>query len=201
MGARTYLPALGMFTATDPVPGGNTTTYTYPQDPINHADYTGTMLSDGPSGSTLNIPLSLPGWKPFNPKQPGKTGTSKTPKGDRRNIPGDNIYQLKPPDHRNYAGQGRSYIWQPVLIIENLSCIPATSDRDAINVMGVVLARGRLSEAQKNHESIHTLQWFLFTMQTGGPPSFAGAYFLAGSNACSNFFEMQAGLSEGGYRC
>ena len=43
MGARTYLPALGMFTATDPVAGGNTTTYTYPQDPINHADYTGTM--------------------------------------------------------------------------------------------------------------------------------------------------------------
>ena len=76
MGARTYLPALGMFTATDPVPGGNTTTYTYPQDPINHADYAGTMLSDGPSGSTLNIPLSLPGWKPFNPQRgDSKRGT------------------------------------------------------------------------------------------------------------------------------
>lgn len=47
MGARTYLPALGQFTATDPIPGGNTTTYTYPQDPINAQDYTGTRAWDG----------------------------------------------------------------------------------------------------------------------------------------------------------
>jgi hypothetical protein len=42
MGARSYLPELGIFTATDPVEGGNTTTYAYPQDPINHSDLTGT---------------------------------------------------------------------------------------------------------------------------------------------------------------
>lgn len=41
MGARTYLPTLGQFTATDPVVGGNSTAYTYPQDPINGADLTG----------------------------------------------------------------------------------------------------------------------------------------------------------------
>jgi RHS repeat-associated protein len=41
MGARTYLPALGIFTATDPIPGGNTTVYAYPQDPINGSDLTG----------------------------------------------------------------------------------------------------------------------------------------------------------------
>jgi len=45
MGARTYLPALGIFTATDPVEGGNTTTYTHPADPINHSDLTG--MCDG----------------------------------------------------------------------------------------------------------------------------------------------------------
>ena len=42
MGARTYLPELGIFTATDPIEGGNTTTYAYPQDPINHFDLSGT---------------------------------------------------------------------------------------------------------------------------------------------------------------
>ena len=41
MGARSYLPELGIFTATDPIEGGNTTTYAYPQDPINLADLDG----------------------------------------------------------------------------------------------------------------------------------------------------------------
>ena len=45
MGARTYLPALGLFTATDPIEGGNTTTYTYPQDPINESDLNGNTSS------------------------------------------------------------------------------------------------------------------------------------------------------------
>jgi len=47
MGARTYLPALGIFTSTDPIPGGNTTPYTYPQDPINHQDYSGLFSWSG----------------------------------------------------------------------------------------------------------------------------------------------------------
>jgi RHS repeat-associated protein len=46
MGARSYLPELGIFTATDPIEGGNTTTYAYPQDPINHSDLSG--LFDNP---------------------------------------------------------------------------------------------------------------------------------------------------------
>ena len=54
MGARTYLPELGIFTATDPIEGGNTTTYTYPQDPINGEDLDGRVAKD-PSfeGSTI----------------------------------------------------------------------------------------------------------------------------------------------------
>ena len=42
MGARLYNPRTGNFLTTDPIPGGNLTPYTYPQDPINGSDLTGT---------------------------------------------------------------------------------------------------------------------------------------------------------------
>ncbi len=41
MGSRLYNPVRGAFTSVDPVPGGNTTAYTYPQDPINSFDLDG----------------------------------------------------------------------------------------------------------------------------------------------------------------
>jgi RHS repeat-associated protein len=43
MGARVYNPTTGTFTSTDPVIGGNTTAYAYPQDPINLRDTTGSI--------------------------------------------------------------------------------------------------------------------------------------------------------------
>ncbi|MFK0073088.1 DNRLRE domain-containing protein [Arthrobacter woluwensis] len=41
MGARLYNPLTGLFTSVDPVEGGNTTDYAYPQDPVNKYDTTG----------------------------------------------------------------------------------------------------------------------------------------------------------------
>lgn len=41
MGARLYNPASGAFTSVDPLYGGNTTAYAYPQDPVNEYDVTG----------------------------------------------------------------------------------------------------------------------------------------------------------------
>ncbi|XBH21111.1 DNRLRE domain-containing protein [Jonesiaceae bacterium BS-20] len=43
MGARLYNNISGHFTSVDPVPGGNTTAYTYPQDPINEFDLDGNL--------------------------------------------------------------------------------------------------------------------------------------------------------------
>ncbi|WP_418908603.1 RHS repeat-associated core domain-containing protein [Glutamicibacter endophyticus] len=41
MGARLYNPVTGLFTSRDPVEGGNTTSYAYPQDPVGMSDTTG----------------------------------------------------------------------------------------------------------------------------------------------------------------
>lgn len=45
MGARVYDPATGAFASSDPVFGGNTTPYTYPQDPVDGYDLSGRCWS------------------------------------------------------------------------------------------------------------------------------------------------------------
>ena len=203
MGARTYLPALGMFTATDPVAGGNTTTYTYPQDPINKRDYTGTMLSDGPSGSTLNIPLSLPGWKPFNPTKAAKTGTSKAPKGDRRNTPGNSVYIPPRIDPMKYSQSGKIAIEREnFLVVVDAEWVPLGADYAGITIGNIYLKKhpGVASRAEIQHESVHMMQWLIL-----GPGFFSTSYMhelmKTGGNACFNMYEIQAGLAAGNYQC
>ena len=43
MGARLYNSVTGLFTSRDPVTGGNSTAYAYPQDPIGMNDITGLL--------------------------------------------------------------------------------------------------------------------------------------------------------------
>lgn len=51
MGARVYNPGSGQFTSTDPVYGGNTTAYAYPQDPVNAVDLDGTHRVEAPASA------------------------------------------------------------------------------------------------------------------------------------------------------
>lgn len=46
MGARLYDPVTGEFTSRDPISGGNSTDYAYPQDPINSSDLSGRCAED-----------------------------------------------------------------------------------------------------------------------------------------------------------
>lgn len=47
MGARQYVPLLGPFLSVDPVAGGNSNDYNYPNDRINFSDLGGDALVDG----------------------------------------------------------------------------------------------------------------------------------------------------------
>lgn len=64
MGARLYNSITGLFTSRDPIEGGNTTTYAYPQDPIGMNDISGLYSWDkfwNDASNLLTTAVVIPG--------------------------------------------------------------------------------------------------------------------------------------------
>jgi hypothetical protein len=64
---------------------------------------------------------------------------------------------------------------------------------------------GDISASIMTHENIHATQWAMSGGQVGFPLLYAGAsgfsWLQTGTYGCGNFFEWQAGHSDGGYGC
>jgi hypothetical protein len=73
MGVRLYAPVLGRFLSTDPVYGGNSTTYGYPVDPIGSYDldgrYCGCAKPMGEFGARVGRSSGQSTWRTLEPGQ------------------------------------------------------------------------------------------------------------------------------------
>ncbi|WP_433517711.1 RHS repeat-associated core domain-containing protein [Nonomuraea sp. CA-143628] len=76
--------------------------------------------------------------------------------------------------------------------------------RSGYTIAGVFVTKlwsKEIDEKLANHEKVHRDQWYYYANQTGYWFTFPILYAAAGSNACKNRFEIEAGLGDGRYTC
>jgi hypothetical protein len=70
---------------------------------------------------------------------------------------------------------------------------PWAFGRGGTTIGAVYLTRDNISQAVLEHEAVHRAQWRKYGL------AFIPLYVAAGSNALTNRFEIEAGLTKGGY--
>jgi RHS repeat-associated protein len=172
MGARLYNPVTGHFTSTDPVAGGNDTTYTYPVDPVGKSDLDGRRASWKRKLGRLGIRYHL-----WHARQTSRVvggaawAAAKADGATCRNVSGLRTC---------YGARGWSYARGGTTFGDTYVTGPNR--------------RARASDRIR-HEKVHRAQWRTYGW------AFPVLYGRAGRNACRNKYEKQAGLRGGGYRC
>ncbi|WP_286217392.1 RHS repeat-associated core domain-containing protein [Paraoerskovia sediminicola] len=184
MGARLYNPVTGAFTSVDPVVGGNTTAYTYPQDPINTFDLDGKRSS----------------WRWWLAKRTYSHVVSRAYRSSR--------FRSFARGANNFSAKTVGFGAAAYSRATGGYCKNRFGVRTCRGGWGHGYSRGgttlgttyitgwsRKTVTRKvvRHEAVHVRQWRTYGL------SFPVRYFRAGSNPCRNRWEREAGMGNGGY--
>jgi RHS repeat-associated protein len=173
MGMRLYNPATGRFLSIDPVPGGSDNAYEYcGADPIGCTDLDGTKK-----------------YKRYKQFQCSGLFASVC-RGIRKVDVTALGYATKKTAQAGGATCRKKYgmtaCWKsPKWMYERGGTVIAT-----VFLTG---SKSKITKDLMRHEKEHRTQWFIFGLD------FSWIYLLEPTRACKNYFEIMAGLKDGGY--
>lgn len=225
MGARVYVPELGRFLQTDPILGASANDYTWPGDPIGAHDLSGerplgacdqagdcTVAARGRSADAMVADRIRRSLVPL-------TGLYSRPIVVLAQLGTQMMTQM--PALRRVANLVPSSVGAGIAFMSGATC---ASSKSGLLVCGggsfnpggggttfgdVFITTQPTSAVMKDgallqHETRHSAQWagwgvLSFPVAYGLASAYSGA--TAGDRACGNYFEIDAGLLQGGYTC